>query len=243
MQSYTYAEFIGDENVKAYVDFLFQFTIPMTRNRVVEDILKENRRGRLQDIPDIFTKITASDQAFALLSIVNHYDDWSGKLDAFTRRDKKTMKKVRTKWTQASARSAINTGWQPIALNTFCQCEDYFKEFMKTTEWKAIAVLTYDRMRDELERDTNKQFVQKQAQSGLPRSDKPLDAYLMDDELWDDFERIQSENTREGFDMYNDYNNGNNDDGEEEDADAEHFFGDSGTDKDHSSQGSGGILD
>ena len=53
MKSFTYAEFIEDQNVQKYIDFLFRFTIPMTRNRVVEDILKENRRGRLKDIPDI----------------------------------------------------------------------------------------------------------------------------------------------------------------------------------------------
>jgi len=186
----TYDEFAENDNIVKYVDFLFRYTIPMTRRNITEDAMKDNRKGRLAEVPDVLECITPSDHAFALLSIVNHYDDWSGKLDAFIKRDKKAMKKIKTKWTQASARNSINTGWQPDAISAFKHCENYFGEFSTTGAWGALVKGCAVRMEAMLSNDVDERLHNKMM---ALRCDDALDniappvAFEMDDEMWGAF--------------------------------------------------------
>lgn len=184
-----FGQFIEDDNITSYLDFLFRYTIPMTRRSIIEEALKDNRKGRLAGVPNVLDYLTPSDHAFALLSMVNHYDDWSGKLDAFINRDKKAMKKIKTKWTQASARNSINTGWQPDAIAAFEKCESYFTKFSATAEWDALVhecgVRMEAKLRDDIDERLNRKEVTQCSGSDLGKAD-PV-ALELDDEMWGAF--------------------------------------------------------
>lgn len=186
----TYDEFAEEDNILKYLDFLFRYTIPMTRRAIIEEALKDNRKGRLAEVPDILQCITPSDHAFALLSLVNHYDDWTGKLDAFIARDKKAMKKIKTKWTQASARNSINTGWQPDAISAFKHCENYFEKFRITKEWGALvkgcAVRMEAMLSDDLDERIHNKMMALHRDYALDNTADPV-ALELDDDMWSAF--------------------------------------------------------
>lgn len=195
----TYQRFVEDDNLDKYSKFLFRYTFPMTRNKIVDKVLADHRQGKLEFIPDILEKITPSDHAFALLSVMNHYKDWASKKDAFVSRDSGTMKKVRTKWTQAAARSRINTGWQPAALQAYRKCEGFFKNFMRNEEWILLRDRIAEMMEKKVQSDKHTRVARRErARGNNDENDKEPEAHEFDDFILEGFEEDGDSNEGRG---------------------------------------------
>ena len=190
--------FVDDVNIDNYGKFVFRYTIPMTRTKIIDKTIAEYRQGSLQFLPDILEKITPSDHAFALLSVMNHYSDWVSKKDAFVSRDTTTMKKVRTKWTQAAARTRINAGWQPAALKVYLQCESFFKEFMASDEWIILRDKVHEMMEKKVEADSETRAARRSIRNKCKeKTESEPVAYEFDESMLDVFEN--SDNNNESF--------------------------------------------
>jgi len=215
----TYGMFVDDVNLDKYANFVYRYTIPMTRTKVIENVLVDYRQGKLEFIPDILKKITPSDHAFALLSVMNHYKDWESKKDAFVARDTTFMKKVKTKWTQAAARTRINAGWQPAALQAYRKCEFFFKGFMAVDEWTLLKDKVHG-IENTIQSDDHARITRRvnKSKSSDKENEEPV-AYEFDEGMLEAFEC--DEDDGEGNSGTGGCQDGNEGSSDEEDEDDE----------------------
>ena len=144
-----YEEFASPSNAEEYIDYLFRYVIPMTRRDLINRYLKDRKDNDDYKIPYeyMLNRLSPSDHAFALVSMVNHHSDWTGKLDDHKQKNKENIRKVKSRWTRPSNRNKYETGWDLTGLALYNKCTKFFEGFMESGGyWEEMVRMVEDVM-------------------------------------------------------------------------------------------------